>query len=400
MGFVSFVLSDRTLKNEDNMAPERNSPYRKRFIKNYRRFFFDAWRISRFNPSMGSYWFRVLLRQLRMVRRRRAAESEGMMIPPVLVYSITGRCNLKCRGCYASCRPGIEFRELPVERIRTLFREASDAGVGIILIAGGEPLMRPEVLDAAGAQRDILFPVITNGTLMNRTGTGYFRRYRNLVPVLSLEGNRQFTDHRRGEGIYARIEKCMLELQQSTQMFGISVTLTRENFNEVIDPVWMHEQHARGCSLFFLVEYVPQTVEDMVLCLTTEQQEILKRRIREFRRHLPALFLSLPGDEEQYGGCLAAGRGFLHIDAEGNLEPCPFAPYSDVNIRETGLLEALKSRFMQTIRESHHLLTEARGGCTLWENREWVRQQLVHQTSVQPPDHMPAGFAEEVTTET
>ncbi len=83
------------------------------------------------------------------------------------------------------------------------------------------------------------------------------------------------------------------------------------------------------------------------------------------RRQYPALFIAFPGDEEAYGGCLAAGRGFIHINPEGNLEPCPFAPYTDTNLTNLPLREALNSQLLKTIRENHDQLTETRGGCAL-----------------------------------
>jgi MoaA/NifB/PqqE/SkfB family radical SAM enzyme len=159
-------------------------------------------------------------------------------------------------------------------------------------------------------------------------------------------------------------------------MFGMSITLTRENFEEVTHPVWMHENHAMGCNLFFLIEYVPQSLADVNLCLTDTQKEVLQWRLERLRKQIPALFISLPGDEERYGGCLAAGRGFIHISSEGDLEPCPFAPYSDISIRDNSLAEALQSSFLNRIRQSHHLFKETHEGCTLWENREWVQGQL------------------------
>lgn len=50
------------------------------------------------------------------------------------------------------------------------------------------------------------------------------------------------------------------------------------------------------------------------------------------------------GDEKSYGGCVAAGRGFFHINSHGGAEPCLFSPYSDINVRDTSLWEALKSK--------------------------------------------------------
>jgi MoaA/NifB/PqqE/SkfB family radical SAM enzyme len=77
-----------------------------------------------------------------------------------------------------------------------------------------------------------------------------------------------------------------------------------------------------------------------------------------------------------YGGCLAAGRGFIHISADGRVEPCPFAPYSDTNLKAASLKEALKSEFLETIRNSDEHLHEEEGGCALWNKRDWVRSLI------------------------
>ena len=94
--------------------------------------------------------------------------------------------------------------------------------------------------------------------------------------------------------------------------------------------------------------------------------------IREqLSEELPAIYIMMPGDERKYGGCLAAGRGFVHISASGDVEPCPFAPYSDINIMSTDLEEALESSFLRRIRMNHELLkdaltsTEAIGGTAM-----------------------------------
>ncbi|MEA3462105.1 MAG: radical SAM protein [Bacteroidota bacterium] len=350
--------------------------YRLRFAEKYRRLFYDAWRHSRFHPLEAAWWLRTLSRQKKMEARRRKAEHEELMIPPVMIFSITNQCNLNCKGCYASKRLMECREELSLERINQLFHEASELGVGVVMIAGGEPLMRPEILWVASEYRDMIFPVFTNGLMLNAGSIAYFKQNRNLIPIISIEGNRQFTDQRRGKGTHTRLVQTLEQLRQTRQFFGISVTVTRENFEEVTHPVWLRTHHQMGSSLFFLVEYVPQSERDMQLCLSEEQKEELQIRLETLRKQMPALFVSLPGDESQYGGCLAAGRGFVHISADGSLEPCPFAPYSDININKVSLKEALQSKFLNRIRESHHLLTESQGGCTLWENRNWVVTQL------------------------
>ncbi len=358
------------------MATDNEIVYRSRFATKYNRLFYDAWRISRFRPQQGLFWLNTLSRQKKMEVRRRKAEKNGLVVPPILIYSVTSRCNLRCKGCYASSSCISDTKELPLERVRKLFSEASDMGVGVVMIAGGEPLMRPEILWAASEHRDIIFPVFTNGLLMNGGNISYFKHHKNLVPVLSVEGNQDLTDARRGAGVHKRLTQTMAQLKESRIKTGLSITMTRWNFEEVTQPDWLQAQVNLGCNLFFLVEYVPQSESDLSLSLTTEQKELLQSRLDLIRKRLPALFISLPGDEKQYGGCLAAGRGFVHISADGNLEPCPFAPYSDINIRNNSLKEALRSSFLKRIRQSHHMLTESQGGCTLWENREWVEQQL------------------------
>jgi len=90
-----------------------------------------------------------------------------------------------------------------------------------------------------------------------------------------------------------------------------------------------------------------------------------------------ALFISVPGDEKEFGGCLSAGRGFIHISAEGDVEPCPFAPYSDVNLHNKSLQEALQSPLLKAIRESDEQ-PETSGGCALSAKKEWL-QSLVAQ---------------------
>jgi len=171
--------------------------YRQTFSRKYRELFYDAWKISRFNPVQGAHWLRTLSRQKKMEAKRFAQEKSGLIIPPVMIFSVTSRCNLACKGCYASKPMASNHSELSQERISTLFQEASDLGIGVIMIAGGEPLMRPEILWAASEHKHIIFPVFTNGMLLNQSTISYFKLNQNLLPVLSIEGNRHFTDARR-----------------------------------------------------------------------------------------------------------------------------------------------------------------------------------------------------------
>jgi MoaA/NifB/PqqE/SkfB family radical SAM enzyme len=125
-----------------------------------------------------------------------------------------------------------------------------------------------------------------------------------------------------------------------------------------------------GASVLFLVEYVPVAPGTEGLVLDSSQRERLNDA--GLTEGLPYPIVRLPGDEEAYGGCLAAGRGFIHIAPEGRLEACPFAPFSDSNAGEVGLKAALASPLMRAIRERHHELTETKGGCALRDKAGWI----------------------------
>ena len=96
----------------------------------------------------------------------------------------------------------------------------------------------------------------------------------------------------------------------------------------------------------------------------------LRREVTE------TVFVSFPGDEKSSGGCVAAGRGFFHINSHGGAEPCPFSPYSDVNVKNTSLREALCSPLFTALRSGNILLDDHAGGCVLYEKREQVEALL------------------------
>jgi len=358
------------------MTPAKEEIYLFRFQKNYFNLFRDTLKINRFDFNYNTFWIKTIYNQHRMARRREKHDDEGIQVPPVMIFSITNQCNLHCKGCYANAQNRKNGKEISTARMAQIIDEASELGIGIVIIAGGEPMMREEILDMSASHKEIIFPFFTNGLLLDEQKLNFLHQHKNLIPVLSLEGNREQTDSRRGKGIHAIIDTKMKAMQIRNQFFGLSITLTSKNFDQVMHPVMMRDYHKKGCGLFFLVEYVPTAKTDIELCLTDNQKKILQERLAQLRKEIPALFISLPGDEKQYGGCLAAGRGFIHISADGRLEPCPFAPYSDADLNYMSLKEALKSRFLEKIRQSHHQLSEAKGGCTLWENKEWVEKQL------------------------
>ncbi len=305
--------------------------------------------------------------------RAEVLETEGVTVPPILILSVTNDCNLSCRGCYACAQEREREQEMTIAEIKRIVREAVASGVGIIFLAGGEPLMKEQILDLPREHKDTLFVMFTNGLLIDEELMIEISKIRNLVPAFSIEGDEQTTDERRGQGVFRAVDSVMKMLDRNKVMFGASITLTRENYGMVMNPAYLDMLEQSGCRTLFMIEYVP-CEGDPEKCLTAEQKEDLLRQVQIIQRDYNMLPVALPGDEEKFGGCLAAGRGFLHVSSTGNVEACPFAPFSDVNLKEMPFMDAMRSRMLARIRDNHHLLEEAEGGCALFENKAWVEQ--------------------------
>jgi len=234
-------------------------------------------------------------------------------------------------------------------------------------------MIRYDVICAAWTIPEILFPIFTNGTMIDDSYIDLFDRCRNLVPVFSIEGHQEKTDKRRGDGVYGKLMEGMERMQKKHLIFGASVTVTRENLTEVFSRDFVDRLSGRGCKVVFYVEYVPVNAAMAGLAPTDEERESMEKELAKLRSIYPEMiFLSFPGDEKSSGGCLAAGRGFFHINSHGGAEPCPFSPYSDSNVRETSLREALQSDLFRTLQNENILTGEHIGGCVLFEQKETV----------------------------
>ena len=335
-------------------------------------FFKDAVRIALTSPSQSVFFLRTLRWQNKAVKTRQKLELQGLHVPPILVISVTSKCNLHCAGCYHQALRSKPDAEMSDERIERLVDEAKELGISFIVLAGGEPLMRPNILDISKQTPEIMFLMFTNGLLLNEQVLERMASNKNIVPLLSLEGYQIDTDGRRGTGVYNQLIKSIDKLKHKGLFWGTTLTMTRTNFAEVTDETFIKKLVDSGCKFFMMVEYTPVIAgtEDWVL---SEEQKSKVIAIRNgFRKKFPAMFIALPWDEEEIGGCLSAGRGFIHVSSEGNVEPCPFIAYSDTNLKNLSLREALQSKMLKTIRENHAELKEIHG-CALWEKREWVK---------------------------
>jgi MoaA/NifB/PqqE/SkfB family radical SAM enzyme len=347
----------------------------------------DTIRATLKNPKESAFMARFAVASRKASRTRMKLEEEGLHVPGFLIASITSSCNLHCAGCYSRCSnatndaPPVD--QLSSEEWLRIFREAEELGISFILLAGGEPMIRRDIVEAAGKMRNIIFPVFTNGTFIDQRYFQLLDECRNLIPVLSIEGGPEITDARRGSGIYKLVTDNMRKFQEKGLIFGASITVTTENVREVSSLAFLDSLMDRGCKLVIFVEFVPVTEEARHLAPGEAEREYLAKAMEELRRkYSEAVLLSFPGDELAMGGCMAAGREFFHINSHGGAEPCPFSPYSDVNVRDTSLREAMNSGLFRALRDNGHLLEDHAGGCVLYEKRALVEQLLRESAGV------------------
>ena len=302
-------------------------------------------------------------------------------IPVFLIASITSSCNLHCTGCYSrengACTDTTPSSQLSSSQWEDIFKEARDIGISFIVLAGGEPMLREDVIIKAVNYPEILFPIFTNGTMLNDDYLELFDEHRNLVPIFSIEGDEEITDSRRGKGVYKKLIDSMNLMKNRNIIFGASVTFTKRNITSILSDEFIEQLHDNGCKVVFFIEYIPINQDTIDMAPTSVERKILSDRLRQLRKdYQDILFLSFPGDEKTSGGCLAAGRGFFHINSHGQAEACPASAYSDMNIKDNSILEVLDSNLFKTLRDEGILLDEHDGGCVLFEHREDVERIL------------------------
>ncbi|MGN1145325.1 MAG: SPASM domain-containing protein, partial [Acetatifactor sp.] len=149
---------------------------------------------------------------------------------------------------------------------------------------------------------------------------------------------------RRGNGTYQKIIHAMNILKEKKLPFGISCCYTSANAEVIGSEEYFDQMVEMGAKFAWFFTYMPVgkgAVKELIA--TAEQREMMYHKIREYRKTKPLFTVDFWNDGEYVGGCIAGGRKYLHINANGDIEPCAFIHYSDSNIREKTLLEAYQS---------------------------------------------------------
>jgi len=284
------------------------------------------------------------------VKRKRFKEEVGFDPPVLLVISPTMRCNLQCYGCYAGRYSRTD--DLGLGTFERLLYEAEAMGIYFITVSGGEPFMLgDDFLTILGRHRSILFQIYTNGMLIDRGTAVRLAQIGNAYPCISVEGFQKETDARRGDGAFKKVLDAMKALKEEGVVFGFSATATRENNDLIVSERFINFFREKGCVVGWYFHYVPVGKKPGIELMPTAEQRLFRREelVKRRARH-DILLADFWNDGPMVGGCLAGGRTYLHINSNGEVEPCVFAHFAVDNIREKPLRDILQSPFFTEIR--------------------------------------------------
>lgn len=308
-------------------------------------------------------------------------------IPWAILLDPTSACNLRCTGCWAA-----EYghkQNLTYEEIDSIINQGVKLGTHVYIYTGGEPLVRKhDLINLCEAHPDCAFLSFTNATLIDEELVQDIIRVANFVPAISVEGFEEATDARRGKGTYAKVSRAMELLRENGLPFGVSCCYTSANANSIASEEFFDWLIEKGVLFAWIFTYMPVGVGSPTsLMVHADQREHLYRFIREMREKKPLFTLDFQNDGEFVGGCIAGGRRYLHINAAGDVEPCVFAHYANVNIRETSLLDALRSPLFMQYYEGQPFNDNLLKPCPILENEgllaDMVKRAGAHSTDLQ-----------------
>ena len=318
-------------------------------------------------------------------------EKEDINVPWAILLDPTSACNLHCTGCWAA-EYGNRLN-LSLEELDSIVTQGKAMGTYMYIFTGGEPLVRKkDVIALCEKHSDCEFLSFTNGTLIDEEFCQEMLRVKNFVPAISLEGFEEANDGRRGGGVYDKVMKAMELLKEHRLPFGISVCYTSKNYKDVSSEEFFDMLIDAGALFVWFFHYMPVGNNAAPELLPApDQRAQMYHRIREFRNTKPIFSMDFQNDAEYVGGCIAGGRRYLHINARGDVEPCVFIHYSNVNIRETTLLDALKSPLFMAYHKGQPFNDNMLRPCPMLENlRQMVKETGAKSTDYESPEEVDA----------
>jgi len=288
-----------------------------------------------------------------------------------LLVSPTMRCNLKCTGCYAAKYQRNE--DLPFEVFDRIVTEGKKMGVAVFTILGGEPFVYSDMFKIFENHKEVYFHVYTNGTLISEEICKKLVKLGNVGITFSIEGFKEETDARRGPGVYEKIMKGMNLMKKYGIPHGYSVCVTKRNIEKITSDEFVDLMLKKGCILGWYFLYMPVAGDkNLDLMPSPDQRFYLKKRMDYIRANKPILTVDFWNDAPLVGGCIA-GRLYAHVNNNGDVEPCIFTHFSQANVKNMPLVEALDQPFCKELRKIQPYNKNLYMPCMLIDNPQVFR---------------------------
>ncbi|HID43622.1 MAG TPA: radical SAM protein [Archaeoglobaceae archaeon] len=311
--------------------------------------------------------------------------------PFQVVWDVTYACNLMCKHCYSTAGKRIED-ELTTEEAFQAIDKFDRFGVTSIAFSGGEPLVRKDFFDLTkyADEKGIYVAVATNGTLITEGMAEKMKKSGIKYVQISLDGLRDTHSSFRGiDGVFDRTVEGIKNCVKNGFFVNVSMVVTRYNYHEVNDVINLCEK--LGVDWFMHYNFIPTGRGREILDkeITPEERENLLKMLYSRNRTsnisllstapqfarvalqceaeiIPTHFYNIEGERlkslsEFIGGC-GAGRFYIAMRANGDIQPCVFFPLRVGNIREDDLTDLwLNSKVFRELRNKG--LIEGCGDC-------------------------------------
>ncbi len=308
-------------------------------------------------------------------KRKEFERKYGINPPNHLAISPSMSCNLKCFGCYAWKYS--KKSELPYQICNRIIEEANEMGIYFFVITGGEPFYWENLFDFLEKHNDCFFQIYTNGQLIDEKAAKRLAELGNAIVCISVEGFKEETEARRGEGTWDNIMKAMDLLKENGVLFGYSVTAIRSNNELIVSDKFVDLFIEKGCFLGWYFNYIPTGKEpDLNLMPTPEQRDFRRRRILELRKTKDIIPIDFWNDGPLVHGCMAGGKNYLHINVNGDVEPCVFTHFAADNIKEKSLTEVVTSDFFKSMRRKQTQNDNHLRPCCIIDNPHFLREAV------------------------
>ncbi|MDR2162330.1 MAG: radical SAM protein [Clostridiales Family XIII bacterium] len=320
-------------------------------------------------------------------------------IPWAILMDPTSACNLTCTGCWAA-QYGHKSN-LSNETLDSIISQGKELGIRFYIFSGGEPLVRKnDLIRLCEKNQDCYFLSFTNGTLVDEEFCKDLLRVANFALAFSIEGTEEATDMRRGKGTYQKVIGAMHLMKKYRLIYGISTCYHKYNTDVIGSDDFIDNMVSLGNRFAWNFTYMPVGKDAVTdLLATPEQREYMYRRIREIRDTKPIFALDFWNDGEYTGGCIAGGRRYLHINSNGDVEPCAFCHYSNVNIHDVTLLQALQSPIFMEYRKNVPFSDNMLRPCPMLDNPEKI-EAMVNKAGAKSTDMVAPEPIEDMTART